>query len=147
MKKIISLLLFSILLINFIYSQTVPLDEAKLIAKNFYYERVNQYFPTEYMDIEISEIFTIHNESTPVYYAFNIKPNAFVIVSATKKVSPVLAYSFSSNYSEQDQPPQFSAWVEQYKKQIIHAIDNVYTIPNKISNDWDRLCATTPNML
>ena len=120
-------------------AQSVKFEEAEQIAVNFYFERINQ---TEYVPYEKIAIYDYRIEminDVPSYFIIRMKPAGFVIVSATKKVIPVLAYSFGAKTPLNIFPPQFSAWTEQYKKQIEYAISENIKPSVQIGKEWKRL--------
>jgi hypothetical protein len=147
MKKIILLLVLCLVVTAITRAQMTTPNEATMVAKNFYFERINQYKQTNYSDINIGAIHQIPGKGMPVYYILNINPEGYVIISGNKKVKPVLAYSFTSSYNDFDIPPQFLAWTKQYEKQILHAIDQVKKAPDEITNEWKRLSTDDPNQL
>lgn len=139
MKKLYLLSVFCLVATAALNAQKVTPEEATLVAKNFFYERINQYSPTNYDDISIKSIHQHPKNGEAIYYILNTETNGYIIVSGTKKVRPVLAYSFTSEFDELDQPPQFSAWINQYEKQIQNALNLTYSVPEKISLEWKRL--------
>ena len=143
--KIYSLAFFLFCAMN-IFGQNVTVDEAKLSAKNFYFERINQYQQLNHNEITIEQILPVQKNNITVYYVVNMKPKAWIMVSASKNSIPVPAYSLFSKYSQSNQPPQFIAWVNQYADQIEHAI---LTNPTneKAANEWKRLLTNNYNSL
>jgi hypothetical protein len=104
-----------------IFGRQVSVTDAKHVALQFYSERANQYSSIDHSLLNISGTFVISENGLPVYYIFNINDHGYVIVSADDAVIPVLAYSFEGIYSEEDQAPQFTAWMGQYARQISYA--------------------------
>lgn len=70
-----------------------------------------------------SEI-TIRKNGKPVYYIFNLNPQGFIIVSANDAAPPVLGYSLENNYIQDDQPENFSNWMEGYAAMINYLEEN-----------------------
>ncbi|TRZ71148.1 MAG: T9SS C-terminal target domain-containing protein [Bacteroidetes bacterium] len=120
LKKIV-FVFFSSLLVNCLLAKQVSEQDAKHAALQFYSERANQYLSTNHSPFHISGSFVVNKNGLPVYYVFNIDDKGYVIVSADDAVTPVLAYSFEGIYSEENQAPQFTAWMEQYVRQISYA--------------------------
>lgn len=128
-------------------TQNASIDDAKKVAKSFCYERFLQNPSQAFENIVFDESFMIHENGQTVYYAFNVVPNGYIIVSSTKNVTPVLAYSFNSKYAEENQPPQFVAWMNQYEEQIAYAKENNIPPTPRIQNDWERLLTDKPENL
>ena len=64
-----------------------------------------------------------------VYYVFNFSgKNGFVIVAADERAYPILGYSFNGNYTIDNQPPAFSAWMECRKKEISFIFNKFYRL-------------------
>ncbi len=121
------------------WGKQVPLQDARQVAINFYYERINQYHPTDLSEIQILETFTTSFLNNPLYYIFNLQKKGFVIVSADDAVIPVLGYSWAGNYSDENTPPQFVSWMKQYENQIRYAIGiNAQPSP-QTQKEWDHL--------
>jgi hypothetical protein len=104
-----------------IFARQVSITDAKHVALQFYSERANQYSSIDHSLLNISGTFVVSENGLPVYYVFNINDHGYVIVSADDAVIPILAYSFEGIYSEEDQAPQFTAWMGQYTRQISYA--------------------------
>ncbi|MCD4747006.1 MAG: C10 family peptidase, partial [Bacteroidales bacterium] len=139
--KILSLLL-SVLLFsgNMLFSAEVSNEKAKLIAKNLFYERANQFNNIKYNDIVfVNETVITGETGTPVIYIFNlIDEKGFVIISAEDNAYPVLGYSIDGTYNNDDQPPAFIECIENYKEQIIYIKDNNLEANLKIDEAWEK---------
>lgn len=148
MKKI--LLLFSILLIGINLSVTariVNIKDARLVAKNSFYEQINRVTSTSYNSISITAEFTVKHNADPVYYAFNINDKGFIIVSAEDAVEPVLGYSFETSYRTEHQSPEFIFWMNTYKNQIIYVRAANILPGTTIIAKWNHLLVTSATAL
>jgi len=112
---------FLFLISGLVFAKKVDISQAKNVAKNCYYEKINTISKIDYNSISISESFTIEDESVPVYYIFNFSNSGFVIVSAEDVVIPILGYSLDGYYSNSNQPENFVNWMEHYKKEIVYS--------------------------
>ncbi len=140
MKKfILSVIFLSAFVINPLRSQTVQVNEAQKVAKNFYYERINRAGVLSFQTVKVNNIEAEYLNGKKVFYIVTMSPSGYVIVSATKSVLPVLAYSFDSKTDMNNKPPQFIAWTEQYKKQIEFAITEKIKPAIAVKDEWDRL--------
>ena len=142
MKKHYFLTLF--LVSSFLVSsgQIVPIETARQVAKNLYFERVNIEKTVAYKDVAFINELTIQEEAQAMYYVFNVSQNrGFVIISAEKRTMPVLFYSFEGNYVPGNQPGNFTYWLEQYKKQIKAVREQNVQKNNTIELLWDKYSA------
>lgn len=143
-----SLIVFLLLFQAFYSSgQSIHPDEAATVACNFYFERFNLSSSIEKSAVSVQQIKPAGSPST-AYYICNMKPDGFVIVSATDKVIPVLAYSFKGSYGDESNLKEgFKVWMNHYQEQILLSIDENTTPPLSTKNEWHRLLAKdfTPN--
>jgi len=141
MKKFIFciVLLLNIYTFSKGFGQTVPLDSAKVLAVNFYFEKANRFFLIKNSEVHIKDfILNKSDDGIALYYIFNIIPDGFVIVSAQKNVIPVLAYSFNGKYSPDVKNPNYEYFMNIYSKQIIEAYNKVLAAGTKIKNLWNK---------
>ena len=145
MKKtfaLVPILMFGVCLSSF--AKKVEVNDAKLVGRNFYYERLKQYQDIPYGSLAIVEVYIEKKNDLALYYVFNFNEKGYIIIAADDAVPPVMAYSFESSYSESNQPPQFIAWMQQYAGQIQQAImSNADPVTTTIK-EWKRLLATDP---
>jgi hypothetical protein len=134
---LLSLIVFSSLFRS--HANNVSKDLAALVAKNFYYQAINSQHPADFNAIKITDTYTITEKGIIYYYIFNIKDGGFVIVSAEDARSPIIAYSFENNYSEENPSPEFTWWMSGYKEQIKSAIENKLTADHKTKEQWMKL--------
>lgn len=96
MKK--SILLFILLtVVSFSFAvNVIPVEKAKLVSKNFMTEL------SGLNDFKTSDFALVYTESdengNPLYYCFQIRDNGFIMISASDLASPVLSFSFESNF-------------------------------------------------
>jgi hypothetical protein len=145
-KKSAFLLLF---ILSFFLStgKEIPLKDACLAARNFYYEHVNQYHPVGLNEISIHNVFTATFRDKALYYIVNLEKNGFVIVSADDAVVPILGYSFEGNYSADNAPPQFVEWMQQYHAQTRYITEKNVPPSEKTKAAWAHLLTTDPTVL
>ena len=144
MKKFtLSFLLLAFLSLS-ILADNVPVNEAKQVAKNVYYQN----FGIKQANIMLSEPFVTSNENTPLYYVFNIENyKGFVIVVADDIVFPVIGFSDDGNYVEENQPIQFIEWMKDYETQIQYSIDNNLQSTSEIDAEWNRYNCSSENFV
>jgi len=140
--KVALCLLISIYFTN-IFAQNITLAEAQQVAKNFYYERVNQFYNIDYKTIDFLSPLVVQDNDEAIFYVFNLKANkGFVIVSANNNVIPVFGYAFEGEYNEVDQPENIKEWIGSYKRQIAYAKSYNLKSDTKILQEWERLLTT-----
>ena len=88
-------------LLSFLYSDFVSIDNAKKIANNIMFS--NYSYDN---DLEVESIHHIKEGSNTLIYVINYFDKGFVLVSADDRVMPLLGYSFNNNYSDNNLPIQ-----------------------------------------
>lgn len=87
---------------------------------------------------EIDEIIVAPSENgSPSLYFVNFIPKGYVIISGTKKESPVLGYSENSTFKLDSVPIAIAFWIADRmdKIQIVRNIED-YQIPDNIELEW-----------
>ena len=118
-----NLLFIMTLLFSFtLFAENVPIEKAKKVALNFYFEKYNQYEGQVKSDqLSIRTVYTETDGVQNFYYVFQINNKGFVIVPADDCLPPVLGYSFEHEYVRENQPPNVQYWLGQYKDQVVYA--------------------------
>jgi hypothetical protein len=138
MKKILIILFCFLFLTKFTFPQGLFVNEenAKSVAEKFYFERVQNHRQIPIDQIRTANKFIIKENGETLYYIFNLNTGGFVAVSAIKSTFPILCYSFSGRYNNDDQPDNFKAWMGQYGRQISYAIESKSSPSDEISALW-----------
>ena len=144
MKKSVLFLFFSIFLFyeTTAQAQFIDSENAGTVACKFYYERVQSFRQLTPEQVLVSQTFPITQNSSVLYYIFNMSTGGYVAVSATVVTPPVLCYSFSGKYEPSKVPDNFKAWVEQYGRQISFAISTKAEVAPEIAAQWDYYLTT-----
>jgi Peptidase C10 family/Spi protease inhibitor/CUB domain/Secretion system C-terminal sorting domain len=141
-----NLILFFLLFIGLSFSalaKKVEISDARLLAKNTYYEQVNRRNAIPYQSIAITGEFVEKYNNHDVYYVFNINDTkGFVIVSADDVCYPIIGFSFESSYSPSDQAEGFIYWMNERKQEIAYNIENNVPADENITSAWKRLLTT-----
>lgn len=125
MKRLTTLLTGLLLPILFYGQDTfISMEQARDVAIKWYSGHMPAETVASYENSGVIESFTVTYEKQVCYYIFNISPGGFVAVSASRTTPPVLCYSFSGKYSDNDRPGNFNAWMEQYQRQIKFATES-----------------------
>ncbi len=146
--RILFLLLAFCLALPNVFSKEVNLEEAKKAAKNFYYEKVNQYMDgIDFSDVKIINTFVRNENNTPVYYAFDFAGGGYVIISAEDAYTPVIGYSYEGIYPSVNPEYNFSSFIQTYVDMINYARINNVTATQEYKSEWNRLLSNNINSL
>ncbi len=126
MKIIFFILFLSLYIPEISFSQEtfVTEDQARTIAEKIYLERGQSHRLIEAGNFKIINSAIIKENRDILYYIFNFSTGGFMAISAHSANPPLLCYSFSGKYETANQPDNFQAWMEQYKRQIIFSIES-----------------------
>ena len=118
-----------------VFSIEIPKDDARKLAMNFYLEKTLQSTKLNPGNFSISNELTISDQGQTLFYVFNLEANkGFVIVSAHDNVYPVLGYTTTGYYTNNNQPPAFSVMIENLKSQVLDAkLNNIQATPDVVS--------------
>ena len=142
---LISAVLF-LLQIN-IYAKFVEIDDARKVAKNCYYEKMNQYHEgINYEDVLILYEYTKMHNNEIMYYAFDFD-KGFVIVSAEDALVPVIGYSYEGIYPTENVEYNYESYMQSFIDQIQYIIENSISATNEVKNQWDHLLTDDINTL
>lgn len=120
-------------------AQSVTREMAATVARNFCFEKFNQYVrPMDFSLVNIREDLHWNEENQTLLYIFNMYPAGFVIVSGHRAMPPVLAYSCEHPYRIVDQPPNVQYWIGMYAAQVKLAYDSYLQSGKDIAACWDR---------
>ncbi len=135
-KTLLVLIVLSLVFVRHLWAKIVPVDLAKTVAKNVFYERVNLTKAMAYDDIRLKYIktYTDDTQESLMYLFSDAKQAGFVLISADDLVEPVLAYSFESDFDENI--PAVEYMLEIYKKQIKYAKEKRLTASDEIKQKW-----------
>ncbi|HNW88535.1 MAG TPA: C10 family peptidase [Bacteroidales bacterium] len=144
MRRLIPVFLIFAFAFSVSHSQTVPVETARQVAKNIYYERANIVKPVPYKDVNFNNEYTITEYDQPVLYIYNVSQDrGFVIISAEKRTMPVLFYSFEGNYSPGVQNKNFSYWLGLFNRQIQAVRKHNIPADKTIDNIWEKYSSAT----
>ena len=132
--------------INFAFSKDVPVERAKQIGKNFFYERVTRVKSINYSKLDLTLVYTEIKDNQAIYYAFNINNDkGFIIVSADDATNPVLGYSYEGPYVIENAPIAFKGFIDHFVAQIKFEKNNQFAVDKKVQKMWTDLEYTTEN--
>jgi len=146
MKKTALLIALSSAIIGQVFAKQIDLQTAEAVVNNFV-ESIDEFQESNKNNsLTIAYICSSQengiidkNDKAVYYYVFNTGTHGFVIVSGDDNIKPILGYSTSSSFNNQDLPPNFRKWLEGYKYQIRHVISNSIQSSEVIKDEWETL--------
>ena len=133
-----ALLVISLFLTTQVFSAIISQQDAAIVAKNFYFEKINTFKQTSIDEIVFSNVITKTSNNIPVFYVFECEQKGFIIISAEDAAHPVLGYSFNSPYANQSQSPAFQSWIDGYQHQINYIRERNIQTSNTIQYIWNK---------
>ncbi len=146
MKRIILASIAFLFLVT-VQAKKVDIQTAQNVGIAYYYEHVNQFVLCDFKGITISSTYTETQGALPLYYVFNINKNGFIIVSADDNITPVIGYSYESNFDANNIPDNLKYWLGEVKNCINYAIQNNVTADANISSSWNYYKSRTESNL
>lgn len=126
MRKTLLSLLFSVLAFSLL-SQNVGFHDAKTLAYNF----INYLNYNSGSEFTHSENLVISEKGITQLYIFNFSPEGFVILTADKRITPVVGYSLSNSFPVNNIPEHINSWLKTYCDQTSDVSDiNSYNDKN-----------------
>jgi len=135
MKKIFLLTAIVTTFASMAFSQSISIDEGKMVAQNIITERFSA-IGSNPSDYKIANSYAETYDGIDVFYVYNLDPSGFVIVSASKSVEPILAFSHESLCSTNDRHPSVEAVLKSYSEQIASVIKTGIAPSEQIQNEW-----------
>ncbi|MEI6576601.1 MAG: C10 family peptidase [Bacteroidota bacterium] len=140
------LILSFLLLLSFtgIKAAVVSPEKASQVARNFYTEKRLAAEPKAVYSLHSERLITLSDKNIPLIYVICFDDaGGFVLVSGDDRVKPVLGYSFSGEYQENNLPPAYLGWLEQYKKEIRQIIKKNTEPKAHITKEWNNYATAT----
>ncbi len=125
-------------LFNSLNAYFVTVEDAQNVAFNFYKQQNASVLPND--KIRLHHVIGLENQ--PTIYIFNMNEsnhNAYILVSADDVARPVLGYSYEDTFNYQEAPEHLIAWLGDYHKSILWAIENHINATEDIKLAWDQL--------
>jgi hypothetical protein len=110
-------------------TQTVSMSEAIIVAENFLGKNQKS-------AMYCAKVAQMGNDT--LLYVFNTD-KAFVVVSASEKTIPILAYSKEGVFDEQEVIPPVAMWLNHYQRQIAAAKNNGTAAAPHAAKAWKQL--------
>lgn len=122
----------------------VSVEFAKKVASKY---STTRGFRDQNSRLKASINYTVRNvvtipdtKSEPAMYVLNLNPRGFIVLSASKKESPVLGFSDSNNFDLNNIPACMAEWLYE-RMSVIQAVknDSKYKVPLSVTSEWNNL--------
>ncbi len=130
--KFLILGLLSLIVTN-IFADGITIDEARQVAKNFYFEKSG----IEQTKINFVEETILNSDNNPEYFVFNMQEEkGFVIISGDNLIDPIIGYSLNNTFNIKNQPEHVAYWMQTYANKIEFKIENNISADKNIETNW-----------
>ena len=112
---------------------------AQLVAENKAAEVASAFFASKNLTLAekpVSVYLLNEDGNLPALYIFQFSGKGFVIVSADSAAFPVIGYSITANWPENELPDQLSEWLKNYTDQIYQIRKLKLKPDSRIYNAW-----------
>jgi len=148
--KIKNLLLFALLLCSYslLIAGEVDIISAKIIAKNFYFAKTNQYnLETGFYELNIESEITKKSANVDMYHVFTFNRPGYVIVSAEDVLPAILGYSFDSDFSNENAPDSYRNFMQSYMDAVSYVRENKINQTDEVFQQWNYYMTSSPELL
>ena len=114
------------------WGEIVTEHDAKLVAVNWLNSKGKPY-----SDNDIDHVFIKTLDDIAAFYIINFSPDGWVMVAATDKVEPILAYSLNSNFYTNNIPIQVEEWLDGIGREVESSYSDEYQPALYLNNKWD----------
>lgn len=146
--KYLLIALFAFCLILNIHAAEVTIEKASLTARNAYFEKSDLYYNSlAYSNVVIQESFAKPNDNSPDYYVFTFSKGGFVIIAAEDGLSPVIGYSITGKYEDEDQPDSYRNFIQTYSDAVHFIREQQIAQTQDVQYLWEYYSSTDPDAL
>jgi len=115
-------------------------EDARKVAINAYYEKVNQFDQgISFVDVIVTYDHTTYHNGTPAYYAFDFTAGGFMIISADDAYDPIMGYSFKGEFPKGEHAYVYASYMQSFVDQIAYIRENNIQPDEAIAADWKHL--------
>ena len=142
MKKIKLITILLTISSLFCTSANVTQHNSLSVAKNIF----KQFSETKDInDFNIKSVDVIKSDSDlNLMYIYNLNPRGFIIVSASNKSLPCLAYSFESDFSLTNMPTPVQEIMGTYKREITDQLESSIPAREDVQEKWNLYLSENP---
>ncbi|MBU3926340.1 MAG: C10 family peptidase [Bacteroidetes bacterium] len=147
MKKGLLLLFTGLFSMVTLFAGSVTRQQAETLAINFWRSNVLMKSVASGFPPEVGDITPVEYDEQVIYFQINMKPDGWIMVSATDAAQPILAYSPIGQIDSQNIPANTAAWLSQYQKAVSEIIQNDLPGTSDILQKWEELLSIDPASL
>ncbi len=104
--------------------QTISEETAKRNVMRFLSTTDNGVKARGRQDIKLNLEYKAVKDGRVSYYVFNNENGGFVIAAGDEVAEEILCYSATGTFDKSDVSPNFQYWLDEYERQISHALEN-----------------------
>jgi len=143
----VMILIGGLFMSNIMHAQPVTLSKAILVAKNHWAAIEGSQMKKAISGAGKSEVISVISKTgsrdTLMYILNDTISRKFVIVAADEGIWPIIGYSLTGSYNQNNQPPAFIEWIENTRKEIEYIKYNHIKPESKINQEWERMTSLT----
>ncbi len=137
-----SIIIFTVFLVSFniVFASKVSKNDAQKAAITFYknqYNKLNE--AAGLIPFKIVSSYVISENGTELIYVYNFDNLGYIVMSTDNNITPVLAYSFTTQYDPSSVISPFEMWIDYYKNQIKRVLSDKSYNNNEAQNQWKSL--------
>ncbi|MDD4209893.1 MAG: thiol protease/hemagglutinin PrtT [Bacteroidales bacterium] len=123
------------------YANPIDTSTAKKAAQAFVQsqgklrQKTNPELTLVYQEVSLQK----EMDARVYYYIYNVGEAAYVVVSGSDRVIPILAYSDESNFNPNNIPPNMQGVLAEYKREIAHIVSNNIPASEQTCKKWEEL--------
>lgn len=137
------LLLLSIIIWGNLQAEFVTQNKAEIIAKHFYWERINSRQSIDLQSIITESVIVEARNNEAVLYHFNFINHGFVSVSADDAAYPILAYDFQNHITNENIAINYADWMNHRADEIAFIRKENLQASQETAYEWIRLQNTS----
>lgn len=122
-----------------LYANPIDTTKAKRTAEAFLQSQLRQKSSLELNLVYQETSLQKEMDGLTYYYVYNCGEHAYVIVSGTDRVIPILGYSDESNFDPNNVPPNMVDFLSEYKREIAHIVTDNVVASEATSRQWEQL--------
>jgi uncharacterized protein (TIGR02145 family) len=140
--KLLSLLVFVMIISKLINAAEVDSIVVKKVAENYFYEAYafGKSVPIESLKATIKDVVR-SSDSKPLLYFVNVQPTGYLIISGDDRAYPVLSYSTSESWSDDSwelMPPAAIDFINGYAEQMELIVGLNFVADQGITALWEK---------
>lgn len=136
MKKL-SLIVLIILSVQFAFAKTIDVQTAQKVGIGYFYEHASAFKELQSKDLSVKSTEFVVKENIPMYYIINFNSKGFILVTANDQLSPVIGYSYESNFNNDSLPENLRYWMNGMEGAIKYWNAHKVAASSEVTATWD----------